>query len=140
LLCLLRAQYLAAGEHGSSSGEGAGIFVAMKKLLLLGACLVALASSPAMAQATTQAEVDVTVVRVTANYARTRVTVTRPGGKDELLEFENDNQSEKRQPVGGGFQQLVAGLYQQGYQLASTFDTQMGPGSSAAILLFVRKK
>jgi hypothetical protein len=112
----------------------------MKKLLFSGACLVALASSPAMAQATTQPAVDITVVRVTANYARTQVTVTRPGGKDELLEFENNDQSAKRQPVGGGFQQLVAGLYEQGYQLASTFDTQMGPSKSASILLFVRKK
>lgn len=112
----------------------------MKKLFFFAECLVALASSPAMAQATTQAEVDVTVVRVTAGYTRTRVTVTRPGGKEELLEFENDNQSEKRQPVGIGFQQLVAGLYQQGYQLQSTFDTQMGTSGSASILLFIRKK
>lgn len=92
-----------------------------------------------MAQ-TSGAEADVTVVRVTANYARTLVTVTRPGGKVEELEFANGSGSEKRQPVGTGFQQLVAGLYQQGYQLQSTFDTQMGPNASASILLFIRKK
>ncbi|RZK32471.1 MAG: hypothetical protein EOO63_01240 [Hymenobacter sp.] len=112
----------------------------MKKLLFLGAGLVALAASPVMAQAPTQAEVDVTVVRVTTTYTRTFITVTRPGGQEELLEFANDKQSEKRQPVGVGFQQLVAGLYQQGYQLQSTFDTQSSTSSSAAILLFLRKK
>lgn len=112
----------------------------MKKLLLLGACLVALASQPVRAQAGGSTEADVTVVRVTASYSRTAVTVTRPGGQQENLEFENDKQSEKRQVVGVGFQQLVAGLYQQGYQLQATFDTQMGTSGSASILLFVRKK
>jgi hypothetical protein len=42
--------------------------------------------------------------------------------------------------VGIGYQQLVVGLYQQGYQLQSTFNTQEGTGGSASTLLFIRKK
>lgn len=101
---------------------------------------MALASQPVLAQAGASTEVDVTVVRVTANYIRTLVTITRPGGKEESMEFNNSGQSEKRPRVGLGFQQLVSDLYQQGYQLQSTFDTQEGTGGSASTLLFIRKK
>jgi hypothetical protein len=112
----------------------------MKKLLFLGACLMALASSPALAQTGGMTDVDVTVVRVTASYPRTFVTITRPGGKEESIEFDNYGRSEKRPLVGSGFQQLVTDLYQQGYQLQSTFDTQMSANGSASMLLFIRKK
>jgi hypothetical protein len=57
----------------------------MKKLLFLGACLVALASQPVMAQTGGSTDVDVTVVRVTASYVRTHVTVTRPGARRKSL-------------------------------------------------------
>jgi hypothetical protein len=112
----------------------------MKKLLFVGSCLVALASQPVRAQTGGSTEVDVTVVRVTAGYPRTFVTITRPGGKDESIEFDNYGRAEKRQLVGPGFQQLVADLYKQGYQLQSTFDTTLGTNTSASILLFIRKK
>jgi hypothetical protein len=117
----------------------------MKKYLLLGACLVALASSPVVAQ-TSGTEVDVTVVRVTAGGSRTYLSVTRPGAKPEDIEYSNypqlepDKPSGKRQYVGLGIQALVADLYRQGYQLQSTFDTQTNEASSASILLFIRKK
>lgn len=112
----------------------------MKKLLFLGACLVALASQPVRAQSGASTEVDVTVVRVTAGYPRTFVTITRPGGKEERVEFDNYERNEKRPQVGVGFQQLVTDLYRQGYQLQSTFDTTTGTTGSASILLFIRKK
>ncbi|TVT39600.1 hypothetical protein FNT36_18330 [Hymenobacter setariae] len=112
----------------------------MKKLLFLGACLVALASQPVMAQTGGSTEVDVTVVRVTASYPRTLVTITRPGGKEESLDFDNYGRGEKRPLIGPGLQQVVADLYKQGYQLQSTFDTTLGTSSSASVLLFIRKK
>ena len=114
-----------------------GIFAAMKKLLFMGACLVALSASPVQAQT----DVDVTVVRVTAIAPYTYVTITRPGGKQEEIEFNNyGKDTGKKQLVGVGLQQVVADLYQQGYELKSTFDTQMSASSSASVLLFIRKK
>jgi len=101
---------------------------------------MAWASQPVRAQAGGSTEVDVTVVRVTASYPRTSVTITRPGGKDENIEFDNYGRADKRPLVGPGFQQLVADLYKQGYQLQSTFDTTVGATTSASILLFIRKK
>jgi hypothetical protein len=86
------------------------------------------------------------VVRVTAGGPRTYLSVTRPGGKQEEMDYSNypqleaDKPSVKRQYVGLGLQELVADLYRQGYQLQSTFDTQTGPAASASILLFIRKK
>lgn len=120
---------------------GEDIFATMKKLICFCACLLALGSSPVMAQATAPTGVEVTVVRVTAGLSRTFLTVTRPGGKQEELEFDNYGKAtEKRLQVGPGLQGLVTELYQQGYQLQSTFDTQTGATGSASILLFIRRK
>jgi hypothetical protein len=119
----------------------------MKKLLFLGACLVALASSPVMAQ-THKAEVvmshtelaqtggaEVVVVRV---YDGTgKFVIGRPGGKVEELSFNPNYTSKGLAESTGQLQKAVASLYQQGYTLKSTFGGAQG---SIATLIFVKEK
>jgi hypothetical protein len=94
------------------SPRGEAIFAAMKKLLFLGACLVALASQPAVAQT---GGPDVIVVRVAEHYGQTHLTIERAGQEPEEITFEW-NPTGKGARASKGYYDVLAKLYQQGYQ------------------------
>ena len=104
----------------------------MKKLLFLGACLVALNSQPVMAQTGTP---EVVVVRVVDSGGR--FVIGRPGGKTEEVSFSSTYSSKGLAESAVQLQQAVAALYQQGYALKSTFT---GSGGSVSTLIFVKEK
>ena len=111
-----------------------GIFVAMKKLLFLGACLVALASQPVKAQ-TARPEVIVVSVRA-GGIGKTRVVLAYGGGKTEEKMIKNASNSDKAQDeAAAAYQGIIAELYQQGYSLKSTFVEFQGTVST---LVFVK--
>jgi hypothetical protein len=56
----------------------------MKKLLFLGACLVALASQPVMAQT---GGADVVVVQVSFGLGAGQILISHGGGKTEVVEI-----------------------------------------------------
>lgn len=64
----------------------------MKKLLLLGACLVALAPQPGMAQT---GGADMVVVKVTEEYGLLQFHIARAGSKPEHREFNLKQLKEK---------------------------------------------
>jgi len=107
----------------------------MKKLFFLGACLVALASQPVMAQT---GGAEVLVVRITEALRRVNVSITRPDGKSEQLDFENGAFGERLDKSGQGYQKLFAMLYQQGYRLQSTFSAEATPSDVRTTLVFVK--
>jgi hypothetical protein len=112
---------------------GADIFAAMKKLIFLGACLVALTSQPVLAQ-TDGADV-VVIVQTYPIAGGTRVLVSRSAGNTEQIDFKSGGKNQAQEAEG--YQQLFAKLYQEGYSLTSTFS----PGSMAAsTLVFTKKK
>lgn len=95
----------------------------MKKLLFLGACLVALASQPVMAQT---GGADIVVVRVAEYSSRTHLTVERAGQEPEEVEFDWDSRIGKKWPrASKGYLDALSKLYQQGYQVQATI-----PGTS----------
>jgi hypothetical protein len=89
----------------------------MKRLLFLGACLVALASQPVMAQTV---EPDVVVVKVRENDGvYLEITIARGAGKLETRLFK---QHDLRDGAGAELtRQALAQLYQEGYTLTSTY-------------------
>lgn len=106
----------------------------MKKLLFLGACLVALASQPVMAQT---GGADVVVVRVYDGSVSGRLVIAHAGGKTEELPFNGSYNSKGLAESGNQLQQVVTTLYQQGYALKSTFSSS---GGVVATLIFVKEK
>lgn len=104
----------------------------MKKILLLGACLVALASQPVLAQT---GGTEVVVVRVVDTGGR--FVIGRPGGKTEEVSFNSSYSSKGLAESAVQLQQAVASLYQQGYTLKSTFT---GASGSVSTLIFVKEK
>jgi hypothetical protein len=100
----------------------------MKKLLFLGACLVALASQPARAQA---GGADVVVVRVQETAGR--FVIARPGGKTEEVSFNWKLTNQGLAESSVQLQQAVTSLYQQGYTFGSG-------SSSVSTLIFVKEK
>jgi hypothetical protein len=107
----------------------------MKKLFFLGACLIALASQPVMAQT---GGPDVLVVRVTEGIRRVNVSITTPDGKSEQLQFENGAIGERLDNSGQGYQKVFARLYQQGYRLQSTFSAEAAQSDVRTTLVFVK--
>lgn len=100
----------------------------MKKLLFLGACLVALASQPVMAQT---GGADVVVVHFYHNGTpRLYAAVARNGAKAEVQDMKGDGAEETE-----FCQRIIAKLYQEGYTLKSTFG---GSGSMTGTLVFVK--
>jgi len=95
----------------------------MKKLLFLGACLVALASSPVMAQT---GGADIVIVRVAEYSSNTHLTVERVGQEPEEIEFDWDSRIGKKWGrASKGYLDALSKLYQQGYQVQATI-----PGAS----------
>jgi hypothetical protein len=104
----------------------------MKKLLLLGACLVALASSPVMAQAS---EPEVLVLRI--DDGNGYMVIAWPDGKTEELQFNALSTKKGLVTSSAQFQKLIASLYKQGYVLKSTFAGQQAVFTT---LVFIKEK
>ena len=105
----------------------------MKKLILMGACLLAFSACPAQ---TVKAEPDIVVVRV-SDGANVNVTITRGESKTEYLEFKNGAFEKGLTASGQGYYKLFYKLYQEGYALQSTFS---GVQVGFTTLLFVKAK
>lgn len=104
----------------------------MKKLFLMGAGLLALAATPALAQA---AGPGVVVVQLYYSGIGTgHVAVTRGEGKTEDIEYKVTNI--KQHVAAETYQRVFAQLYQEGYVLKSTF----GPGDGSVVTLVFDKK
>jgi hypothetical protein len=96
---------------------GEAIFAAMKKLLFLGVCLVALASQPALAQ-TGEPPVIVVQLYYTGLFTA-HITITRGDNKTEDIEFKET--STRDYTTAQAYQRVLVRLYQEGYALKSTF-------------------
>jgi hypothetical protein len=112
----------------------------MKKLLFLGACLMALASQPVLAQT---GGADIVVVKVRETYSYMELNIARPGSKPEKRVFKSKELKELgdgNEPSGiaEATRRLLADLAQQGYSLTSTY------GSSSELspttLIFTKKQ
>jgi hypothetical protein len=102
----------------------------MKKLLFLGACLVALASQPVRAQAT---EKEVIIVQViTVGRGDGYITITRGSGREENISFKPYSKNVPQEAVA--YQQVITKLYQEVFNLKSTFTTS----SSSVTMVFVK--
>jgi hypothetical protein len=103
----------------------------MKKLLFLGACLVALASSPAMAQT---GGAQVVVVQVSFWASAGQILISRGEDKTEVISVKKDkNQGFATEAC----QKVIAKLYQEGYAIKSTFSDGV---SNESILVFIKEK
>jgi hypothetical protein len=119
------------GLVGIDSGGGVvHYFAAIKKLVFLGACLVALASSPVAAQAS--APEVVVVVRILNN-----LVIVRPGGKTEEVDYAGGTNAKSLTDSGITVQRVITKLYQEGYVLKSTYS---GSAVSGATLIFLKEK
>jgi hypothetical protein len=107
----------------------------MKKILFLGACLVALASQPVMAQTTGP---NIVIVRVEERYSgNLMLFVERDGQATETIVYEET----KKANMGKGYYPVLNKLYQQGYQLqgvipGATLTT--GAAVTTSTLVFVK--
>jgi len=104
----------------------------MKKLLLLGACLWALAAAPARAQTE---PADIVVVRIFDNGVSVNAIITRGEGKNEKVAFTSGGLDKRLQASGEGYYNLFQKLYQEGYMLQNTF----GAGDSGLTTLLFAK-
>jgi hypothetical protein len=103
----------------------------MKKLFLLGACLLALASAPAKAQTVGK---EVVVVRMIDAAARSKMVIARPDGKTEEVEFNGGLNSSSLKDAAVTIQRVISGLSQEGYVLKSTFTGSQGYGSTLVFM------
>lgn len=102
----------------------------MKKLLFLGAVLLALTHVRAQAQT---AGPDIVVVKVAEYQNNTQVVIARSEGKAEFIEFEGGAGPNAMTQSAKRVQQVLAKLYAQGYVLKSTFS---GDHGSMSTLIF----
>lgn len=105
----------------------------MKKLFFLGACLVALASQPTMAQ-TGGADV---VVRLADGTNASQLIIVRGPGKNEQIDLLTSTNTKGLISSGEAIQQAIAKLYQEGYSLKSSISGYQG---SVSTLVFVKEK
>jgi hypothetical protein len=119
-------------------------FAAMKKLLFLGAYLVALASQPVRAQT---GAADIVVVKVTESYGRIEFFIARAGSKPEHRELGFKQLKEKGEDrffYNGSAEytrSLLMELAQQGYTLTTTYTSggvAGGPGPTT--LVFTKRQ
>lgn len=102
----------------------------MKKLLFLGACLIALAFQTVLAQT---GGPDVVVVRFAyEGGTKLHAFISRGAGKTEEQLAKGNNAQENE-----FCQQIISKLYQEGYTLRSTFSAGNVPANS---LLFTKDK
>lgn len=104
----------------------------MKKLILLGAGLLALASLPAQAQA---GGADIVVVKVAEYQNNTQIVIIDRAGKSELMELAGGGGPNAMTQSAKRVQRVLASLYAQGYVLKSTFT---GDHGSMSTLIFVK--
>jgi hypothetical protein len=105
----------------------------MKKLFFIGACLLALGSTPTLAQT---GGPSVATVRISQGAGRFYVAVSTGTGKAEVSEIETPNYTNKNiGPAADIYQQTVAKLTQQGYTLKG-----MSGGDMITTLVFVKEK
>jgi opacity protein-like surface antigen len=97
----------------------------MKKLILLSACLLALAARPAAAQAQAP-NPDVVVVQLYDSGASVQLVVTRGEGQSEKIEFQSGGTDKRLTAASQGYHKLLSGLYREGYALQSTFTSHGG--------------
>jgi hypothetical protein len=114
----------------------------MKKLLFLGACLVALTSSPAMAQTSAT---DIVVVKVTESFGWLQFDIARTDGKPEHREFNLKQLREKGATYATSGQaectrSLLVELAQQGYVLTTTYAASSGSTNGPATLIFTKRQ
>ncbi len=106
----------------------------MKKLLLLCACLLALAS-PLRSVAGPPA--DIVVVRIYEGSSTT-IIITRGEGKSEKIELVNGTNDKKLTQASEGYYKVFERLYQEGYTVQSTFSTVFNANIGFTTLLFVK--
>jgi hypothetical protein len=107
------------------------IFTAMKKLLFLGACLLALASQPVMAQA---GGADVVLVKIADNGLSLHMETVRGTGKPELLDLTGKEYRETGAATSAT-QRVIAKLCQEGYILKGSY---AGQHSYFTTLIFIK--
>ena len=103
-------------------------FAAMKKLLFLGACLVALASQPVKAQA---GGADVIVVRVEESYNHVSLTVERAGRDPEGIGFDYDRRVGKAGRASKGYLDALSKFYEQGYAIQAVIPGVMNTAATS---------
>jgi hypothetical protein len=103
----------------------------MKKLILLGACLVALASQPVKAQT---GGADVVIVKITEGIESLHIDIARRTGKPEVLDYKAKDLREGG-AAAAATQRVIAKLYQEGYRLKGTYGGNQGYLST---LIFVK--
>jgi hypothetical protein len=104
----------------------------MKNILLLCACLLALAAPQRAAGAPPPT---IAVVRIYDNGVTINAVITRGEGKSEKVAFQSGGLDRKLVLAGEGYYQLFQRLYQEGYVLQSTFSNG---NSELTTLLFVK--
>jgi hypothetical protein len=114
----------------------------MKKLIFLGACLIALSSKPVMAQT---AATDVVVVKVSEGSGYLQFDIARPSSKPEHREFSLKQLKEKGESyyISGQAEytrSLLVELIQQGYTLTTTYNTNLGVGAGPTTLVFTKRQ
>ncbi len=103
----------------------------MKKLVLLCACLWALAA-PLRALA---GPPDIVVVRILDNGVSINAVITRGEGKSEKIAFDSGGNDKRLTEASEGYYKLFNQLYQEGYTLQSTFSDH-----GLTTLLFVKNQ
>ncbi|TDN38256.1 hypothetical protein E4631_06190 [Hymenobacter sp. UV11] len=114
----------------------------MRKLLFLGACLVALASQPVMAQT---GGAEVIVIKVLEANGSMQIGIARPGSKPEHREVNLKQLKEKGEGdyLNGQAEytrSLLVELSQQGYSLTTTYTANEGTGGSGPTTLIFTKR
>jgi hypothetical protein len=95
------------------------IFVTMKKLILLAACLLALTAQPVLAQT---GGADVVVVRVLEGNPRdVRIIVSYSEKKSETTTVKSTLDKEGQIAINEACQQVIQKLYRDGYTLKNTY-------------------
>ncbi|MVN78404.1 hypothetical protein GO988_18900 [Hymenobacter sp. HMF4947] len=108
----------------------------MKKLILLGAYLLALAA-PMHAMA---GPPDIVVVRIREFSTSATAVITRGEGKSELVEIDTKGNFNKEfAQVSEAYHKLFYGLYQEGYTLQSTMSTSASQSTGGVITLLFTK-
>ena len=107
----------------------------MKKLLLLCACLLALAGPLRAAIAPP----DIIVVRIYEGR-KTTIIITRGEGKSEKVEVENGFTDKRLVEANEGYYKVFERLYQEGYTVQSTFSTVYDASSSFTTVLFAKAR
>jgi hypothetical protein len=108
----------------------------MKKLLFLGACLVALASQPVKAQ-TTRPNVVVVQVYYTGMSGIQHIAITRGEGQTEDIEIKGTFPNGSDHKAAEAYQRVVEKLFSEGYTLKSTFSLGTSPNVT---LLFEQRR